>query len=161
MTEMTQAHTHAQRVTASDLVRGAVGGLLAGLVFAAATMWFVTSLGMPARTPLLMISTTVLGDEAMVNGDANSTIGLVVHALLSIVYGVIFALVARRLRSNAAIALAGLVFGGLLYLVNFQVLARIWFETFRMANQPFELVVHLAFGSLFALALFRSRAREG
>lgn len=150
-----------QRRLASDLVRGAIGGLVAGIIFAVATMWFVTSLDMPARTPLLMISTVVLGDDAMTNGDANSTIGWIVHLVLSIAFGLVFALIARRLRTNGEVALAGLVYGGLLYLVNFQILARIWFETFKMANQPFEVVVHIVFGALLAVALYNSGPRRG
>lgn len=152
--------TSTRRSLAGDLVRGAVGGLIAGILFAVATMWFVTSLGMPARTPLLMISTIVLGDDAMVTGDANSTIGLIVHLVLSAGFGVVFALAARRLRTNGAVALAGLAYGGLLYLVNFQILARVAFETFRMANQPFEVVVHLVFGAVLALALFSTGIRR-
>jgi uncharacterized membrane protein YagU involved in acid resistance len=145
----------------TDLVRGAVGGLVAGVVFAVATMWFVTSLDMPARTPLLMISTVVLGDDAMTNGDADTTIGWIVHLVLSIAFGVVFAFIARRLRTNGEVAAVGLVYGGLLYVVNFQILARIWFETFKMANQPFEVVVHIVFGALLALALYNSGPRRG
>lgn len=148
-----------QRLTA-DLARGAVGGLIAGMLFAVATMWFVTSIGMPARTPLLMISTIVLGDNAMADGDASSPVGLVVHMVLSMGFGAAFALAARRLRTNGAVALAGLAYGGLLYVVNFQILARVAFETFRMANQPFELIVHLVFGALLALAFFSSGVRR-
>jgi uncharacterized membrane protein YagU involved in acid resistance len=144
-----------------DLVRGGVGGLVAGVVFAVATMWFVTSIDMPARTPLLMISTIVLGDDAMTNGDADTTIGWIVHLVLSIGFGVVFAFLARRLRTNGEVAAAGLVYGGLLYVVNFQILARLWFETFKMANQPFEVVVHLVFGALLALALYNSGPRRG
>jgi uncharacterized membrane protein YagU involved in acid resistance len=108
-----------------------------------------------------MISTVVLGDDAMTNGDANSTIGWIVHLVLSIAFGLVFALIARRLRTNGEVAVAGLVYGGLLYLVNFQILARIWFETFKMANQPFEVVVHIVFGALLAVALYNSGPRRG
>ncbi len=155
---MSTSSSTRKRVTA-DLMRGAAGGLVAGMLFAAATMWFVTSLDMPARTPLEMISTIVLGDDAMASGDASSSVGLVVHMVLSMGFGAVFAIVARRLRTNGAVALAGLAYGGLLYLVNFQILARVAFDTFRMANQPFELVVHLVFGALLALAFFSTGLR--
>lgn len=158
---MTGTAVEMRRITGSDLIRGGIGGLFAGLLFAAVTMWFVTSLGMPARTPLLMISTIVLGEDAMAGGDANIATGMAVHVVLSIAFGVVFALIAGRLRTNGAVALAGLVFGALLYVLNFQILARIWFDPFRMANQPFELVVHLVFGSLLALALYGTGPRRG
>jgi uncharacterized membrane protein YagU involved in acid resistance len=143
-----------------DLVRGAVGGLVAGIIFAVANMWFVTSIGRPARTPLLMISTIVLGDGAMTNGDANTATGWVVHIVLSIAFGIVFAVVARRLRTNGEVALAGFVYGGLLYVLNFQILARVAFETFRGADQPFEVVVHLVFGLVLALTFYNSGPRH-
>jgi hypothetical protein len=149
------------RVVTGELVRGAVGGLVAGAAFAAATMWSVTSLDQPAKMPLLMMSTIVLGDDAMASGDADQTVGLVVHAVLSALFGVVFAFLVRRLRTNGAVALTGLAYGALLYVVNFQILARVAFTTFKMANQPFELVVHIVFGALLALALFSSGARRG
>jgi hypothetical protein len=149
------------RVSAGELVRGAGGGLVAGVLFAVATMWFVTSIDQPARMPLLMISTIVLGDDAMASGDADEGIGLAVHLVLSIIFGVVFALVAGRLRTNGAVMLAGLLYGALLYLVNFQILARVAFTTFKMANQPFELLVHIVFGALLALAFYGSGVRRG
>jgi|SRR6266508_1754830 len=149
------------RVSASELVRGAVGGLVAGVLFAVATMWFVTSIEQPARMPLLMISTIVLGDDAMASGEANEPVGLAVHMVLSITFGVVFAFVASRLRTNGAVMLAGLAYGALLYLLNFQILARVAFTTFKMANQPFELLVHIVFGALLALAFYSSGVRRG
>ncbi len=53
---------------AGRVVRGVVGGAVSGVVFAAATMWFVASTGGPAVMPLRMISTIVLGDAAMGKG---------------------------------------------------------------------------------------------
>src|SRR6266536_233765 len=49
------------------LLRGAVGGLLAGLVFAAVTMWFADSTAGKADMPR-MISTIVKGDLARPGG---------------------------------------------------------------------------------------------
>jgi hypothetical protein len=45
--------------------------------------------------------------------------------------------------------------------VNFLVLAALAFTTFRMANQPFEVFAHLAFGTLLSFAFFGSGARWG
>ena len=149
------------RVSTGALVRGAVGGLVAGVLFAVATMWFVTSIHQPAKMPLLMISTIVLGDDAMAGGDADEGIGLAVHMVLSMAFGVVFAFAASRLRTNGAVMLAGLLYGALLYLVNFQILARVAFTTFKMANQPFELLVHIVFGALLALAFYSSGVRRG
>lgn len=40
-------------------------------------------------------------------------------------------------------------------------LAPLAFTTFRMANQPFEVFAHLAYGTLLSFAFFGSDARRG
>ncbi len=134
------------------VARGIVGGIVAGALFLAVTMWFASSLGDPAKAPLLMMSTIVKGDEAMMAGTASVGVGLAVHAVLSAGFGVLFAALVSRLRSPRTVAAAGVVYGAALYVVNFKVLSPALFTTFEMANQPFELVVHVLFGALLALA---------
>ena len=143
------------------ILRGAIGGLVAGGAFIAATMWFASSLGDPADAPLMMISTIVQGEAAMKAGTANPALGLLVHAVLSAAFGVAFALIAPRFATNGTVALAGTIYGALLYVVNFLVIAPLAFPIFEMANQPFELVVHVLFGTLLSLAFFGSDARRG
>ncbi len=134
------------------VARGVVGGIVAGGLFLAATMWFATSVGDPAKAPLLMMSTLVKGDEAMMAGTASVGLGLAVHLVLSAGFGVAFAMIASRLRTAGTLAAAGVAYGAALYVVNFKVLSPTLFTTFKMANQPFELVVHVAFGALLSLA---------
>ncbi|WP_395298792.1 hypothetical protein ACF9IK_09325 [Kitasatospora hibisci] len=131
------------------------------MLFAGATMWFTTSIGKPANTPLLVISTLVKGDDAMMNGSASAPVGLALHMALSVLFGAVFVALVSRLRTNGALAFAGLVYGGLLYIVNFQILGRAAFHAFLMPDQPFEVVVHLVFGALLALASFNSGIRRG
>ncbi len=136
----------------SLLARGVAGGIVVGALFLAANMWFATSMGDPAKGPLLMMSTIVKGDEAMMAGTASVGVGLAVHLALSALFGVVFAVLASFLKSAGALALAGVAFGAGLYLLNFKVFAPTLFTTFEMANQPFELVAHVAFGVLLAVA---------
>jgi|SRR6266536_952212 len=143
------------------LLRGAVGGLLAGVVFAAVTMWFADSTAGKADMPLRMISTVVKGDQAMAAGTTSVGLGVVVHMVLSALFGVLFALVVPGLRTNGTIALAGTLYGALLYVVNFLVLAPLAFTVFEDANQPFELFAHIVFGTLLGFAFFSSGARRG
>jgi uncharacterized membrane protein YagU involved in acid resistance len=143
------------------LLRGAVGGVLAGLVFAGVTMWFAHSTGGKPELPLRMISTVVKGDAAMAAGTTSRALGAAVHLLLSALFGIGFALAVPLFRTNGTVALAGTVYGLLLYVVNFLVVAPLAFTTFRMANQPFEVVAHLAFGTLLAFAFFGSGTRRG
>lgn len=149
------------RPTAGKLAaRGIAGGLAAGAAFLAVTMWFATSVGDPAKAPLLMMSTLVEGDQAMMTGEASAATGLAVHLGLSAAFGLVFSILASRLRTNGAIAVAGTAFGLLLYLLNFKVLAPAAFTVFEMANDPFELVVHMVFGTLLSLAFFTWPQRQ-
>jgi uncharacterized membrane protein YagU involved in acid resistance len=143
------------------LLRGAAGGVLAGAVFAGATMWFAHSTGGKADMPLAMMATIVQGDAAMAEGTASPTVGVLVHLVLSALFGAIFALAVPRLRTNGTVAVAGTAYGLLLYVVNFLVLTPLWFTTFRAANQPFEVFAHLVFGTLLSFAFFGSGARRG
>ncbi|MDP9386485.1 MAG: hypothetical protein M3Q48_00800 [Actinomycetota bacterium] len=142
------------------LVRGAVAGALSGAAFIAVTMWFATTVGDPAKGPLMMISTIAKGDAAMAAGTADPTVGVLVHLVLSVVFGMLFGLIAPMLRTNAAVALAGTAYGALLYLVNFKLIAPLLFPIFGMANQPFELVVHIVFGVLVSFFFFSTGVRR-
>lgn len=144
----------------AELIRGAAGGVVSGAAFLVLNMWFATSTDMPAKMPILMMSTIAQGDGAMMDGSASVGIGLTVHVVLSILFGLTFALVASRLTTNGTVALAGAVFGVLLYLVNFQIFAPIAFQTFEDANQPFELVSHVVFGLVLSYAFFSSGTRR-
>lgn len=143
--------TKPEATVGGAVVRGAVGGLVAGAVFIAVTMWFSSSLGMPANGPLQAIASIVQGESALADGTADVWVGWVVHAVLSIVYGIVLALILRGVRNDAVRAAIGLGFGAVLYLGNFHVFAPLAFEPFTMANKPFELVVHLAYGAIAVL----------
>ncbi len=144
-------------------MRGAIGGLIAGLPFIFITMWFAST--MPkgsAKGPLNLISTLILGKDAMMTGEVNAWLGFGVHAALSMAFGALFALVVPALRTNGTVALAGGIYGAVLYLVNFQLLGRMFFDQFLQGpNQPFELVIHVVFGHLLALASYSSGIRSG
>src|SRR6266508_1670936 len=86
------------------LLRGAVGGILAGMVFAAVTMWFADSTGGKANMPLHMISTIVKGDKAMAAGSTSIGVGVAVHLVLSALFGMLFALAVPRFRTNGTVA---------------------------------------------------------
>ncbi len=141
------------------LAWGIIAGLLAGVVFIALTMWLTASMGNPALTPLRVIATIVEGPPPP---EATIWVGVVVHFVLSALFGLVFAAAVAMLRDRsagrswaAAVLWGGLIYGGLLYLVNFQLLARLvpQFAAFLGVNQPFEVTVHLLFGALLAAFL--------
>ncbi|HZD75332.1 MAG TPA: hypothetical protein VE776_15805 [Actinomycetota bacterium] len=143
------------------LLRGAAGGLLSGTVFAAVAMWYADSTGGNAGVPLQMISTLVRGSEALLRGTGSAGMGLAIHAALSVLYGALFGLAVPRFRTNGTVAIAGTLYGGLLFVVNFVYLAPLAFYAFAKANYPFELFAHLVYGMLLSFAFFGSGVRRG
>jgi hypothetical protein len=81
--------------------------------FAVITMWFASTTGGGWLAPLKLISTIVLGADALEAGTAQPWVGVVVHMVLSAITGMVFALFALfalfapALRTNGAVALAG------------------------------------------------------
>jgi hypothetical protein len=159
-----QGKTHLEDLE-SRLVRGAVGGVFAGLIFLLANMWYADSQGMPAVAPMLDISTIFhFSDQPEVSPE-NVAIGLVVHLTLSMAFGMVFALVVPLLTNARTLVAGAVAFGIVLYLFNFQVLGRLFFEWFQEGpNQLFELIIHAVYGLLlvpfFASALKFGEARE-
>jgi hypothetical protein len=143
--------------------RGAVAGIVSGLVFLIATMGYVTTKDLPAVAPMIDISTIFHGQDRPVPNPDNVVVGLVTHLTLSVVYGVVFALLVGFLPRRAVIVFAaGVVYGLLLYVVNFQIFGRTLFPWFTNPNGPdqgFEVFIHAVFGLLLAPFLIgRSRA---
>jgi hypothetical protein len=146
----------------SRVVRGVVGGELAGAVFALLTVWFTTSLDMGRDMALLMMSTVASGQNSIDDGTASVALGVGVHLFLSALFGVIFSLAVPRMRTNGTLLLSAGVYGLVVYLVNFRLLSPVFFPVFQDANQPFEVLVHLVYGQVLAV-IFLSRgvrARE-
>ncbi|MBA3377070.1 MAG: hypothetical protein H0U00_14875 [Actinobacteria bacterium] len=147
---------HAQRPELADLgertSRGATAGLVSGLVFLIATMGYVTTQGLPAVAPMIDISTIFHGQDEPVPSPDNVVVGLVTHLTLAAFFGIIFALLASVLPRRVGVLLAaGVVYGLLLYVVNFQILGRTlfpWFTNPDGPDQGFEVFIHAVFGLL-------------
>ncbi|SDY05117.1 hypothetical protein SAMN05661080_02144 [Modestobacter sp. DSM 44400] len=125
--------------------------------------WFAGSMGNPPLTPFRVVATIVQGPPPP---QATIWIGMLIHSLLSGIFGLVFAaLIAsmRRRTSHGALLWAGLIYAGLIYIVDFQVLARFihQFSALRATNQPLELAAHLVFGAVLValLALWAPRTR--
>ncbi len=148
------------------VTRGAVGGVVAGLVFLLANMAYATSQDLPAVAPMLDISTIFnLQDQPVVSPE-NIVIGLVTHLTLSALFGVGFALIVPMLHGPRSVVLGAIMFGVALYVINFQILGRLFFEWFQEGpNQLFELFIHAVYGLLlvpfFASALQRQELPQG
>lgn len=144
-----ELHDVGQRIS-----RGAIAGVVSGLVFLIATMGYATTKGLPAAAPMIDISTIFHGQDRPVPNPDNVVVGLVTHLTLSVAYGVVFAVLVSMLPRRALIVLAaGVVYGLLLYAVNFQIFGRIlfpWFTNPEGPDQGFEVFIHAVFGLLLA-----------
>lgn len=164
---MTTSHHAAAADTGSEregagarLLRGAIAGTVAGIFFAVVTMWFTAATGAGWLAPLKLISTVALGADALEAGTALPWVGVVVHMVISVALGMAFALIAPMLRTNGTVALVGTVYGAVIYVVNFLIVAPLVLPQFLGTNQPFELVVHMVFGTLLSFFFYSSGVRR-
>jgi hypothetical protein len=134
---------------------GIFGGFLAGVAFIALNSWFVTTMGKPEFGPFHTIATLAQGPPLLAT---KVWIGEGIHSGLSAFFGLVFAMVtlpwARLSPRRGHLLAAGLLYGGLIYAIDFQVLSRFITQCsvpLKGTNQPFELTVHLVFGALVAL----------
>jgi len=133
------------------LARGVIAGIAAGLLFLLANMWYADSQDLPAVAPLYDISTIFHFSDKPDPIPENAAIGLVVHLTLSAAFGALLAVFAPLFASGRVLALGAVVFGLVLYLVNFQILGRVAFEWFQEGpNQTFEVIAHAGYGLLLA-----------
>ena len=149
---------------------GALGGLIAGIVFALFEM-IVAALMMGGGAfwmPLRMIGAIVLGQQAIeptYNLAIAAIVGAIVHMVLSIVFGIIFgvivALAPGLAESAGTLVVAASVYGFALWLINFYVLARIggwsWFPG--QTNVVEQFIAHTFFyGTVLGWMLERTVA---
>ncbi len=137
-----------------NLKAGALAGLIAGAVFMMMEMGLVAMAGDSPWGPPRMIAAIVMG-EGVLPPPATFDLmilmaAMAVHFMLSIVIGVVFALVARRFGLVMAVV-AGAVVGLGLYVVNFYGFTAI-FPWFAMARNMISIVSHIAFGVVLGLS---------
>lgn len=138
-----------------------LAGIVAGLVFLVAELLLVPMLlGGSAWGPPRMIAAIVLGEEvlpppATFDGFIVLT-AVAFHLVLSILYAVAFALVARTWSLGMAV-LAGTLFGLLLYALNFYGMTAL-FPWFAEARNGVSIFAHALFGAVLG-AVYKMRQR--
>jgi hypothetical protein len=140
-------------------------GVLGGILFALFEMLAAAVLMGPDAffMPLRMIGAMVLGAGALDPGSplaVAAVTGLVIHVVLSILFALIFAAMASPTAATTTLALAGIVYGIVLWLVNFYAVAPLagwrWFPD--QTNPVVQLIAHAFFyGCPVAWLLARSR----
>jgi len=115
---------------------GLIGGAIAGIVFALAEMVGSALMGMPFLMPFQVFASIPIGIPPMdIPLGTAIPVGAVAHMLLSIIYGVAFALAVQNIAllrtSGPATIIAATLFGIALWFVNIVVLpvplGRPWF----------------------------------
>lgn len=133
--------------------RGAVAGIVAGIVFVMVEMMLVIAVegGSPWGPPRMMAA-IALGRDVLpppATFDAGIVmVGMMIHMVLSAALGVVFAAFAGVMKLPRPMAIvAGAAFGLLVYLVDFYGFTAM-FPWFAMARGWMTIVSHLLFGAV-------------
>ena len=136
-------------------------GLIAGAVFMALEMILVwLAMGMNPFAPPHMIAAIVMGPDVLpgpgVVPGSNAgviVVAMLLHFALSVALAFLFKLIAGVLKLNSAMLLAGgVLFGLLLYVINFYGMTAV-FPWFAMARNWISILAHAVFGLVLAYAL--------
>jgi uncharacterized membrane protein YagU involved in acid resistance len=148
-----------------SLVAGSVGGLLGGMVMAMWSMIVLWMLGVGFWTPLNLIAHTFWRD---IPTDATFSvsgliIGGAVHMMMSIILGVMLALLAEQVPATPnVLLLGGMGYGLVVWLINQYIIWPVVDPTAATAFTPWVFAVgHLMYGVVAAAALLpqlRTRA---
>ncbi|MBA3558320.1 MAG: hypothetical protein H0W30_06940 [Gemmatimonadaceae bacterium] len=157
-----QAFFPSVQLTRRSSERGRTG-IFAGLTAAAATAGVLIGFGSARGAPWKLINSDALialGNEARFHDgfDATvTTVGLVVHLLSVVLWGLLFAIVTWRLR-GWWLALAGLLFAGVVYVIDIVLLPSRIAPGFASVLSTTELaVVFLTLGLSLAAAVAITR----
>ncbi len=145
---------------------GITAGLIAGAIFAMMEIVGAAMMGNPALMPVRMFASVVLGQSAM-EGPLGTAlvVGTIAHLVLSAVFGVVYGLFSARLSEATKTSFGrqagiGVLFGLVVWLVNFQIIARVLYPWFLGAPQFLQAMMHgLFFGLPLALIYAASERR--
>jgi uncharacterized membrane protein YagU involved in acid resistance len=122
--------------------QGVAGGIISGIIFAMAEMILNVLLGKPFFGPLKLISSIVLGIQAVAPTyplASAAVVGLIVHMVMSMIFGLTFIYLLAAVRQVQAptgrLLVYGALFGIALWVVNFLILAPVLFPQFTKVNQ--------------------------
>ncbi|MEJ2598644.1 MAG: hypothetical protein P8Z00_09945 [Anaerolineales bacterium] len=131
-----------QKPNFSLIWRGVAGGIISGIIFAMAEMILNVLMGKPFLGPLKLISSVVLGKQAVAPTYPLASalvVGLITHMIMSMIFGLIFIYLLTAVRqlqaSTGRLLVYGSLFGLALWVVNFQILAPVLFPQFTTVNQ--------------------------
>ncbi len=162
---MTAPHDSLHGVT--DWKAGAWAGVIAGAVFMMLEMGMVWMfMGHSPWGPPHMIAAMALGKDVLPPPDAWAPfdmtimmVAMMIHFLLSIVYGLVGAWLVHRFDWTGALMI-GAAFGLAIYIVNFYFIAPLAFPWFTMARNWVSVFAHVMFGAALGIAYVWLRNRK-
>ena len=144
-------HTTAQQLARGghvDYAKGALAGLAGGIVMAIVAMMITGGMGMGLFAMPAMIAGLVLGTAAAMSGGAMVVIvGLMLHMMLSAMFGVVFVTLVNY--ATHEFVWTGLIFGLALWVFNFYVIGAFIPAAHMMAQQEpawLAIMTHAVFG---------------
>jgi uncharacterized membrane protein YagU involved in acid resistance len=148
-------------IKVGSVVKQGIGyGILAGIVFAMGEMFINLFMGKDFFGPLRLIGSMVLGTQALMPTYsllAAGFAGLMAHMMMSAIFGLFFfallTLFKQRSASTLGLLIYGSIYGLLLWVVNFLIIAPILFPQFGMVSQLWNgFFAHtFLFGSMIGL----------
>lgn len=147
-------------------------GLIAGVIFAIVEVVAAGAMGDPPLMPLRMFASVILGQAALETFSVATAVvvGGITHLVLSAIFGLIYGLINSRLSAETQTGWAwqsglGLVFGAAIWLVNFQVIARLLYPWFLTTPQFLQMLMHAMFfglplGLMYAAAERRAHGAQ-
>jgi hypothetical protein len=145
---------------------GITAGLIAGVIFAMMEIAGAAMMGNPPLMPVRMFASVVLGQGAMEGPlGVPLVVGTIAHLVLSAGFGIVYGLLAARTSEATKTSFGrqaglGILFGLVVWLVNFHIIARVLYPWFLGAPQFLQAMMHgLFFGLPLALIYAASERR--
>lgn len=148
-------------VRVGTLIKHGIGyGILAGTIFAMGEMFINLFMGKEFFGPLRLIGSMVLGTQALMPTYSlliAGIVGLIVHMMMSAIFGLIFfvllTIFKQRSASILGLMISGSIYGLVLWVVNFLIIAPMLFPQFGMASQFWNgFIAHtFLFGGIIGL----------
>jgi hypothetical protein len=152
--------------TRRSLREGIAAGLVAGMIFAVMEIAGAAMMGNPPLMPIRMFASVLLGKSALEGAlGVAIVVGIIAHMVLSGAFGVVYGLVAGRLdpktqTSFGRQSLLGMMFGLVVWLVNFQIIARVLYPWFLETPQVLQAMMHALFFGLPLALVYTASERK-
>ncbi len=139
------------------LAHGAIGGVVAGIFMAMTSMVWMWASQEGFFKPLNLIASIVMGEDAIAPGFqmTEAIVGMMLHLIMSTVFGVIFAwIIANTAWSSSTIVAIGIAYGLLLWIVNVVIINALFIPG-GLSEAPvmLNIIVHTVYGLALGVSL--------